>query len=107
MPYAKKHDTICWECEKASGGCSWSRDFIPVEGWNAVPTKIQQRNSDGKSISIDSFDVVECPEFELMELLKMRKDENVEVIRHIEGESIADRLLRRKYQKGRKERERE
>ena len=27
----KKHSTICWNCKKACGGCSWSRDFFPVE----------------------------------------------------------------------------
>ena len=25
--------TLCWSCQKATGGCSWSRVFTPVEGY--------------------------------------------------------------------------
>ena len=63
----KKH-TLCWKCQKACGGCSWSKDFTPVENWNAVPTKIKAYGTgDG---TIDSYRVIECPEFELLERLK-------------------------------------
>lgn len=52
--------TLCWRCQNAICGCSWSRDFIPVEGWKAKPTKIrcEKGNRD-----MDSFLVIECPEF--------------------------------------------
>ena len=55
-----KNSTLCWNCEKATGGCSWSRDFTPVEGWKAKPTKIKE---DGGKTIIDSFIVKKCPEF--------------------------------------------
>ena len=77
MPCGKtKHDTLCWDCEKAVGKCSWSKNFVPVEGWKAVPTKIQNGNHTWKGRRIkdvtDSFDVYECPEFELMNFIKQR-----------------------------------
>ena len=62
-PYmAKKHDTICWECKKNGGMCSWSRSFTPVEGWIATPT-VLQGGYGAKNPIINSFDVYSCPEF--------------------------------------------
>jgi predicted nucleic acid-binding Zn ribbon protein len=46
----KKNETLCWTCQNACGGCSWSRSFEPVEGWEAKP-------------SADSFFVINCPQF--------------------------------------------
>ena len=66
-----KHMTLCWDCEKAFGRCSWSKDFVPVENWNAEPTKVWN----GKDY-VESFDVYECPEFELRERLKKRGADN-------------------------------
>ena len=67
----KKHSQLCWDCQKACGGCSWSRDFTPVPGWKAKPTKIISYTTNGsgrratkKKFYIDSFAVYECPEFE-------------------------------------------
>lgn len=61
-------ETLCWECAKNGGLCSWSKNFTPVEGWEAIPTKIQAYgHADGV---IDSYKVISCPEFELMERLK-------------------------------------
>ena len=65
----REHDTLCWTCQKAAGKCSWSKNFTPVEGWVAIPTKIQ----DGKKYKtkepryLHSFDVYRCPEFEQLE----------------------------------------
>lgn len=47
--------TLCWECANATGGCSWSSEFIPVEGWKAVETK--------KNTLLSSYVVTECPKF--------------------------------------------
>ena len=54
------NQTLCWECAKATGRCSWSDEFIPVEGWNAKPTK--KRVYGGGEF--ESYLVIECPEFE-------------------------------------------
>lgn len=67
----KKHKQLCWNCEKACGRCSWSKSFTPVPGWKAIPTKIQADNHSRYS-HVDSFDIYECPEFELLAEIKRR-----------------------------------
>jgi hypothetical protein len=52
-----KHDTLCWNCQNACCGCSWSRNFEPVEGWTAEPTAL---SGDGKTVK--SYNVKKCPE---------------------------------------------
>ena len=51
-------EQLCWRCRNACGGCSWSREFKPVEGWDAKPTII---NGDGEEIP--SFEIKKCPMF--------------------------------------------
>ena len=58
----KRSDTLCWDCQNCTGGCTWSRIFEPVEGWTveetAEPTwvgKVQKM--------IPCINVVDCPEF--------------------------------------------
>ena len=76
--YTKKHSTLCWDCDKACGKCSWSKRFKPVDGWKAVPTKVwiggESRHPWG-----DSFDVYECPEFEPLNI--KNKDEFIKLIK--------------------------
>lgn len=46
-------ETLCWDCEKScTDGCSWSKDFIPVNGW------VVEKNEKTGSCS-----VIICPEF--------------------------------------------
>jgi len=47
---------LCWNCKKATGGCSWSDSFLPVDGWNAE----QSFDSRGNEYS---YAVKECPDF--------------------------------------------
>ena len=47
-------EQLCWTCAKAYGGCSWSRAFVPVEGWEAKPSKTHE----------DGYRIVRCPEYE-------------------------------------------
>lgn len=55
--------TKCWECVKAYGGCSWADSFTPVEGWKATKnTKREWKKGKGVT-SVDSYNVMECPEF--------------------------------------------
>ena len=61
-----KQATLCWDCQNALLGCEWSREFKPVKGWNAIPTKIAMSYSaDGtkETRTIDSYLVYECPKF--------------------------------------------
>ncbi len=47
--------SLCWKCSRATGFCPWSREFEPVQGWDAVQTTV-----DG----IESYEVKSCPLFE-------------------------------------------
>lgn len=69
----KEHETLCWTCKKATGGCSWSKSFTPIEGWKAIPTKVKINDRSRRGDETDSFDIYECPEFELMERLKEKQ----------------------------------
>lgn len=51
--------TICWDCAKARGECSWSVDLVPVEGWTALPTIRKPGTKD----EMRSYLVIDCPEF--------------------------------------------
>jgi len=56
--YLNKKEQLCWSCDKAcNGGCSWSRELVPVEGWDAEPIKVKQEN--GRYV--DSFRIKGCP----------------------------------------------
>ena len=49
---------ICYICKNACGGCSWSANFIPIEGWDAQPTIIKDSEGD-----FASYEIKGCPEF--------------------------------------------
>lgn len=59
----RQPDSICWDCKKATGFCSWSREFKPVEGWEADKTLITGQGCDGRQIIVDSYCVHQCPLF--------------------------------------------
>ena len=48
----------CWNCRKYAGGCSWSRSFTPIPGWDAEPTGTRS------GLRTDSYQIIRCPEFE-------------------------------------------
>lgn len=51
----KCDEQLCWSCKNATGGCSWSKSFIPVDGWEATPTLLDDR--------VESFKINACPEY--------------------------------------------
>lgn len=55
--------SICGDCAKSVGFCSWSSRLIPVKGWNARPVE-RRLCGGGKAIG---YAVTECPLFELDE----------------------------------------
>ena len=72
MPYTKKAYTkpsICWKCKNAvpdeKHGCSWSREFKPVEGWDAEPSVIRNAShrKDVGPVDVDTYLVKACPKF--------------------------------------------
>jgi len=53
MVTKNKPDSICWGCARAcQKTCSWSDEFIPVDGWTAEYTE-----------KTKSYLVIECPMF--------------------------------------------
>ncbi len=62
--YMKKRrgrESLCWDCKNACGGCSWSRNLTPVEGWEAKTIKVKGNFYTGEVL--DSYVVINCPEF--------------------------------------------
>lgn len=47
---------LCWTCQKAVGGCSWSDEFNPVDGWEAIKVNRTESKSSG-------YYITKCPEF--------------------------------------------
>lgn len=62
----KVHGTICWNCCKATGNCSWSKNFTPIDGWKAKKTILNLGYSaySGRPKKAVSYIVKQCPEFE-------------------------------------------
>lgn len=61
MTIRDKHSlSICWRCKNACGGCSWSRNGEPIDGWTADcrPIKMEPDRL------ADSYEVFACPQFE-------------------------------------------
>lgn len=52
--------TLCWDCAKATGGCSWCDEFKPVKGWTAKKTEIKVQSGN----NLKSYVVIDCPLFE-------------------------------------------
>lgn len=49
----------CWTCKNACGGCSWSREFKPVDNWIAKPCTLI---SNGEYA--DTYKILYCPQWE-------------------------------------------
>lgn len=53
-----RKESKCWDCKNCYGGCSWSREFKPVNGWEAIETNLPSNGA-----YATSYKVIECPEF--------------------------------------------
>ena len=51
--------SLCQICARKVGTCSWERDFTPVPGWDAIPTKILMQSG----VREQSYRVLRCPLF--------------------------------------------
>lgn len=71
-------ETLCWECKKACGGCSWVDSFAPVKGWQAEKNVIPDKAVGG----IDSYCVKACPEFTPDDKRIINLDELVKMVGH-------------------------
>ena len=63
----KPNDTLCWDCAKAYGKCSWSDgSFTPVDGWDAqlvYKNAPDYRSPATKEFLSTSYIVKRCPQF--------------------------------------------
>lgn len=65
-----KRGNICFDCENALCGCSWSAldpvtgkpQFKPVPGWTAEPVVIQEKNGSYR-YKWDTYCITACPQF--------------------------------------------
>ena len=53
---------LCFDCERACGGCSWSRSFTPVPGWTAKKT-VRSSTHGTDRVFLESYDITACPLF--------------------------------------------
>lgn len=74
-------ETLCWSCKNAvpnleqTRGCSWSREFVPVKGWDAIETTVGvTRFADGSRYYTrePNYLIIKCPEFVLDRPLNRR-----------------------------------
>jgi len=60
----RKKETLCWKCANCYGDCSWSEDFIPVDGWDAAPFVHKYYIAqNGSYVTYTSYSVFACPLF--------------------------------------------
>ena len=56
-------ETLCWDCQNAyAHKCCWMERCHPVEGWDAMPTRIRIY-ADGTAAAIRSYLVRACPNY--------------------------------------------
>lgn len=55
----KKKGSICLDCKKSGGLCSWSHHLEPVKGWEA-----EYKTGSPKNGKASSYRVISCPLFE-------------------------------------------
>ena len=63
-----REQTLCWSCRNAvptadgSCGCSWSKRYVPVKGWNALRRDVAVMKYK-RPCATESYMVKDCPEF--------------------------------------------
>lgn len=60
---AEQRQQLCWRCKNACGGCNWSANLEPVQGWDAEPCRRVYRDSAVGTRYIDSYIIRKCPEY--------------------------------------------
>lgn len=76
VPYGARTN-ICFDCQRACGGCSWSACdpltgellFMPVPGWTAKPSKLYSAHG-SHNRETWTYHITACPLF----LMDVRKE---------------------------------
>lgn len=60
----KKRDSLCWDCQRATGFCPWSKykKFEPVPGWTVEKT-IRIDKTPPYTYEREGITVLDCPLF--------------------------------------------
>ena len=88
MEYVKRDETLCWSCEHACGGCSWSDDLVPVKGWVAQSKPIHVgRTQFTEARDEESYFVFSCPRYKKEP--DVPKDERRSVARGAKASSLS------------------
>lgn len=59
VDYGSNEYQLCWTCKNAcNGGCSWSKEFKPVDGWTAEKTTIPVNGE-----YAETYKIIKCPEY--------------------------------------------
>lgn len=66
----QSYPSICIDCGNTCNGCPWASKQMPVDGWKAEAVKKDVTSFKGMKGFIDSFRVLECPNFKKYERLK-------------------------------------
>lgn len=69
----KKKETLCFSCQNFTR-CSWANG-IPVKGWEATPTIVQDRDGD-----FSSYLVTKCPLFKEDEKREVTQAEIAQIL---------------------------
>ena len=60
----KNKPSLCWSCQRAvlvyGKACSWAMDFKPVDGWTAIPHKLNISVNSRYKV-VQSYHVIDCP----------------------------------------------
>lgn len=59
----KANEQLCWSCENACGGCSWSSCLKPVKGWEATPVVVKDSEGD-----IYTYKITGCPQYKFEDI---------------------------------------
>ena len=67
----KNRANICFDCENACGGCSWSAvdpetdkvRFEPVPGWTAEPVYKRIGSNERGERLVETYKITACPQF--------------------------------------------
>lgn len=59
---------LCFNCTKACGRCSWSKEHKPIQGWKAVETRIVNIYKNGTKREVKSYEIIYCPEHQLSKM---------------------------------------
>lgn len=52
---------ICFDCERACGGCPWSAGFRPIPGWTARKRMLRVGTTRGRPVYVETYHITDCP----------------------------------------------